>query len=257
MPDEVLLTPYTEIGVSGILKKRLTIGVALLRNLTVDEFKAVIAHEFGHFYGKDTVVGGILWRIGWIMERVSKFGKVWWEAFPFTNIAAVGGIIMIFYWLYRLFYSIAVLAYMRMFEYRADFVASVVAGKENFCNGLLNYAAFGVFFDTVCYTSIIRLLAQRKMFVNVYEAIHNAYLKANTNKIKRMVIEKEKASIFSTHPPLRKRLARFGKAQAARRGKPAMTLFKDYRTLERGMTQILTNVIRARLAYAAPAAGPA
>jgi len=63
VPDETYLEPdanaaVTEVGPPLLRKRRvLILGLPLLDLLTVDQLRAVIAHEFGHYVGGDTRIG--------------------------------------------------------------------------------------------------------------------------------------------------------------------------------------------------------
>lgn len=64
VPPEVYLTNGVEAWVArrgGFLaigsRKVMGLGLPLLQALTVPELRAVLAHEFGHFYGSDTLLG--------------------------------------------------------------------------------------------------------------------------------------------------------------------------------------------------------
>ena len=62
--NKIFITPNSEIGVyleGGLLKsilglgeKVLEIGIPSLYNLTIDEFKTILAHEYAHFSNRDT-----------------------------------------------------------------------------------------------------------------------------------------------------------------------------------------------------------
>jgi Zn-dependent protease with chaperone function len=64
MPAEVYFVPEVNAfvaqrgGLMGVGSRRVMgIGLPLLDSLTVGQFRAVIAHEFGHYYGGDTKLG--------------------------------------------------------------------------------------------------------------------------------------------------------------------------------------------------------
>lgn len=66
-PDEVYLSPGPDVGVAevggtfGIGSRRvLMLGVPVLECLTVQELRAVLAHELGHYVGGDTRLTGIV-----------------------------------------------------------------------------------------------------------------------------------------------------------------------------------------------------
>ena len=76
MPEEVYLTLEVNAfvtvrgGFMGIGNKRVMgIGVALLASVTTEQFRAVIAHEFGHYYGGDTKLGP------WVYTGVESTGR--------------------------------------------------------------------------------------------------------------------------------------------------------------------------------------
>ena len=63
-----------QFGMFGWLRNYLVIGLPLLRGLTPDEFRAVLAHEFGHLSGKHGRFSGWIYRVRrtWIqiLDRV-------------------------------------------------------------------------------------------------------------------------------------------------------------------------------------------
>jgi Zn-dependent protease with chaperone function len=62
--DEIYLAPGSAIGVHqegrgpfgifGVKRRVLTLGMSMMRYLTISELKAILAHEYGHFSHKDT-----------------------------------------------------------------------------------------------------------------------------------------------------------------------------------------------------------
>lgn len=239
-PDKILLTPGASISVNGIFKKNLSIGIASLRNLSEVEFKSILAHEFGHFYGKDTIVSGFFWRVHYSLEITSEFGKAWWNEIPTLQCALLGIIVMLFYKSYQFFFSIISYYHYRQLEYRADFVAAEISGHTNFCNGLLNYAIFSKYFNTVAYNNIIKLLQENKTFVNIYEFVHDAYRKEDHEKIKKQALESEKWSLFRTHPTLQSRLNKINPKDNGKSFANATTLFNDFIKLEEEMTKTIS-----------------
>jgi len=95
MPDRVYLMAdvnafVTEIGgFFGLGSRRVMgIGVGLLHVDNVSQLKATIAHEFGHYAGGDTRIGGIVYRtrvaIGRVLENLSRN----WLSKPFELYAS-------------------------------------------------------------------------------------------------------------------------------------------------------------------------
>src|SRR5579859_447421 len=76
MPAEVYLVPNVNAwvtqrgGLMGFGSRRVMgLGLPLLRVLTVAELRAVVAHEFGHYYGGDTQLGP------WIYKTRAAIGR--------------------------------------------------------------------------------------------------------------------------------------------------------------------------------------
>jgi heat shock protein HtpX len=69
-PDEVYINGDVNAGVfnrGGFfgfrVRRGLVLGLPLMRLMSVQQFKAVLAHEYAHYYGGDTIVGGWMARI--------------------------------------------------------------------------------------------------------------------------------------------------------------------------------------------------
>src|SRR5262245_1917980 len=76
MPDHVYLVSDVNAfvtqrgGIMGIGSRRVMgIGLPLLRTLQVDELRAVLAHEMGHFYGGDTRLGPWIYKTRGALAR--------------------------------------------------------------------------------------------------------------------------------------------------------------------------------------------
>src|SRR6266566_7859504 len=58
MPEEVYVTPEMNAGVLQRGRRRvMVLGLPLMQVMTVSQMRAVLAHEFGHYYGGDTRLG--------------------------------------------------------------------------------------------------------------------------------------------------------------------------------------------------------
>lgn len=210
MPSKILILPTEEIYVTGVFKKKIGIGIVGLRAISKNEFKSILRHEFGHFFGRDTIIGSGLSKIQISLESSSKFGKSWYNAIPLAELAIIGLFIMGFAKIYSFIFKVIISIYSKQVEYRADYVASNLSNKETFGMGLLNYSVYTSYFEQVGYNSVINLLQQGRAFVNVYETIYQAYKKEDSKNIKKIIFETDKGSIFSSHPKLKNRLKRIG-----------------------------------------------
>lgn len=69
-PDEIYLDPDVNAAVTErtswlglrVLRRRMIVGVPLLMGLRQDQFRAVLAHEIGHYSNKDTRFAGVAYR---------------------------------------------------------------------------------------------------------------------------------------------------------------------------------------------------
>jgi Zn-dependent protease with chaperone function len=100
--EEIRITPGTEVAVyeTGTPKEKahdkgrriLILGVGVLNGFRIDAFKAVLAHEYGHFAHRDTAGGDAALRVGndmmkfaWSMAYAGQ--AVWWNmGFQFVRL---------------------------------------------------------------------------------------------------------------------------------------------------------------------------
>jgi Zn-dependent protease with chaperone function len=71
--DEIRITPETDLAVYEIGswrakmqdngKRVLILGAAILKDFQKDDFRAILAHEYGHFANRDTAGGGVAMRV--------------------------------------------------------------------------------------------------------------------------------------------------------------------------------------------------
>jgi Zn-dependent protease with chaperone function len=123
----------SRLGFGG--KRVLGIGLPLMHVLTVPQLRAVLAHEFGHFYGGDTKLGPFLYRtrmaigrtITKLKKKESKLSK------PFEWYGK---------WFLRVTHSIS-----REQEYAADAVAVRLTGREPAASALRRIGGVAALFD--------------------------------------------------------------------------------------------------------------
>lgn len=137
-------------------KKRLQIGLGLMEALSVTEFKAVLAHEFGHFSQRSIRVGAYVYQVNRILHSILTRGEeddrlvqkmqiVSWFL-GFIGIA-IRGLMRLVRWILIQVYHLVNLSHMalsREMEFHADMVAAQVAGSEALSRALLrlNLASF-------------------------------------------------------------------------------------------------------------------
>lgn len=122
------------------IKKNLQIGLGLVNSITEQEFKAIMAHEFGHFSQKSMKVGSYVYNVNQVIfnmlydnESFDKMIQKWANISGYFSIFVIIAvkIIMGIQWVLKKMYdfiNINYLALSREMEFHADEVAANVAG---------------------------------------------------------------------------------------------------------------------------------
>ena len=248
MPRQVYLIPEPNAFVAqrgGFLgfgsRRILGLGLPLLATLSVSELRALLAHEFAHFYSGDTRLGPWLYGARLSMVRVAqnlgedspvrhltRFGVV---AVAYTLLMA--GIRL--YW--EVFMRLSQLI-SRQQEYRSDEIACYVAGSQPFAEVLRKLpkteAGLQSFWQSIVQPLVAsgyqpRIVEDFAAFQATpgNEGIALASLQA------RLQITSPKP--FDSHPPLSARIARvesLGIAAPQANDQPAYSLFENLATWE-------------------------
>jgi len=137
MPADVYLTNDVNAfvtqrdGVMGIGGRRVMgLGLPLMQALTVDEFKGVLTHEFGHYHAGDVALGP------WIHKTHAAMGR---------TIAQLSESVLRFIFIgYATMFLRVTHAVSRRQEFIADELAAQVVGPQAMASGLrkVNVAAF-------------------------------------------------------------------------------------------------------------------
>jgi tetratricopeptide (TPR) repeat protein len=148
--DEIRIVPDANICVSekgGFLsrvrdrsQRVLVLGIGALHGLKLDSFKAILAHEYGHFQNRDTAGGDISLRVWMAMDRfadaiVRAKKNRWYDvAFHFLRI-------------YHYLFRRLAFGASRLQEVLADRVAVLSYGRQAFVEGLTHAIRRAVEFD--------------------------------------------------------------------------------------------------------------
>lgn len=130
------------------VKKNLNIGLGLINSVNIEEFKAIIAHEYGHFSQKSMALGSYVYVVNksiynmvyeydyWdrLIEQWANAGGIFgfFAHITYALAEAVRFILKIAYNLININY----LKLSREMEYHADDIAAYIAGKNNLINSL-------------------------------------------------------------------------------------------------------------------------
>lgn len=167
-PKRIYLTPdvnafvFYDSSIWSIvlpIKKNLNIGLGLVNGLNTSEFKAVLAHEFGHFSQKSMKFGSFIYLFNKIIYdmlyqnsnfnlALQRFGNVG----SFFSIAAfiVMGIVNVNVWILEKCFSLVNKFYMglsRQMEYQADAISASISGSQNAIRALRRIEISGLTFD--------------------------------------------------------------------------------------------------------------
>ncbi len=129
-------------------RKNLEIGLGLVNSLNTTEFKAILAHEFGHFSQRSTRLGSYIYSFNRIIYNLLFENESWLKNLQSVarinvllavlcqiTLLFVKAVIALFSRLYE-FINIPYLALSREMEYQADLVATSVTGSKPIINAL-------------------------------------------------------------------------------------------------------------------------
>lgn len=170
--DEIRITPGTDLAVyeKGSFRERsqdkakriLLVGTGVLNDFKQNGFRAVLAHEYGHFSHRDTAGGDIALRVN---ADIMKFAygmavtgqAVWWNlAFHFLKI---------YHFIFRRISHGAT----RLQEVMADRVAASKYGARAFEEGLTHVVRKSVEFNFVTNREIDDSTSAGRALQNIYE----------------------------------------------------------------------------------------
>ncbi|MBY0476622.1 MAG: M48 family metalloprotease [Chitinophagaceae bacterium] len=130
------------------VKKNLMIGLGLVNTVTLSEFKAVMAHEFGHFSQRSMKLGSFVYNVNKAVYNMlyenNDFGKflhTWgnlhWAIgiFVWITVQIIKGIQSVLQGMYS-FINKNYMSLSREMEFHADAVAASVSGGNNLASAL-------------------------------------------------------------------------------------------------------------------------
>jgi Zn-dependent protease with chaperone function len=130
------------LGVGG--RRVMALGFPLLSVLTVSEFRAVVAHEFAHYYGGDTGFGPWTQKareaLAGSLQRLTSDSGFLNVLSRWAYVALLRLIVVYTLGLYWKLFLWLTLLVSRQWEYRADELASATAGAKPLLEGLRKIA---------------------------------------------------------------------------------------------------------------------
>jgi Zn-dependent protease with chaperone function len=170
--DEIRLTPGTDMSVyeRGSFRERvqdrahrvLILGVATLNDFKINSFRAILAHEYGHFTHRDTAGGEVAIRVNRDMMNFAL-------AMVAQNQAVPWNVVFQFLRLYHFIYRRISHGATRFQEVMADRVAVRIYGASDFEEGLCHIIRREVEFEDSSYWEIANASKERRTLQNFYE----------------------------------------------------------------------------------------
>lgn len=205
MPSEVYLLFDMNAWVSsrggfmGFGSRRVMgIGLPLLHALTVDQFRAVIAHEFGHYHAGDIRLGP------WIHKTRAALGR---------TIDLLSDRESILQWPFKLYaagFLRITLAISRQQEYAADALAASAVGVRHLVDGLKRVHGAAIAYQHYLQTHLMYLM-ERGFSAPIMEGFVRYIGSPRINQqISRLIddeIREGQAQPYDSHPSLRERIA--------------------------------------------------
>ncbi|MEU8396699.1 M48 family metallopeptidase [Nonomuraea sp. NPDC048892] len=202
-PDEIRLVPEVNAAVSedtrflGLkaTRRRMFIGLPLLQTLTVDELRAVLGHELGHYSGAHTRLGAPVYR-----GRVSLIATVQGlRNHPFVQ--------RLFTWYAKLYLRVSQ-AVSRKQELEADRFAVAIGGRQATSGALRKIRLTAAGWETYVDSYLILTGAGGTRPATVFGGFHALMSDPERQaELARLSEQPEEVSPYDSHPSMAERLA--------------------------------------------------
>jgi len=243
--DNVYMTPGTDLAVTergGMLKQLgghsercLILGAGVLDGMKMGPFRAILAHEYGHFTNRDTAGGGFALAVRrsllTMAHHLAQGGAATWynPVWLFLN------------GYHRLFLRISQGA-SRLQEIMADRWAAFAYGARAFEEGLRHVIVQSVRFDAHANSTLQEVVEGKMALTNLYS--HRPSRPVSEDEIAKAIREQmeEKPSPYASHPSPAERfelvhaLPSAGTAPSSDAADDAWRLFEDPSAIQRWMT---------------------
>lgn len=263
--NKIVATPFPGIGVYlngnfistlfGGGERVLEIGFSSIYNLKIGEFKAILAHEYGHFSNKDTQWGSFTYSMG--NSLISTLRSMPGPS-ENTKDGTLGALLTynpaywILYYFVKLYFKITN-GFSRVREVLADKRACELYGGKNFSNGLKRVALNdSVFTEIVEAQYVPELLKNQQVFTDFSRAMGLAYDKSNEKIISNLeenILKFQGDESFTTHPRMKTRMEyskRFEDKELKVGKEKVEALFDNWDARNQEITSIYNYIYMAR-----------
>jgi hypothetical protein len=200
------------------------VGLPLLDVLTVGQLRAVLAHEFGHYYGGDTRLGPWFFRtydaIVRTVENLESAESIWRKPFEW----------------YGMFFLRRSASIKRQQEFMADELAAKAAGKQAAISCLHAVSAAGPAYEGYWSSEVAPLLGAgtRAPLLAGFRSFQSAEsVRTAVAESVRSELEEGETDPYDTHPSLRERVEALerlpddGRGESPGDERPAIELLRD------------------------------
>jgi len=205
MPVEVYLDPTVNAwvaqrgGIMGLGGRRVVVlGLPLLQALTVSQLRAVLAHEFGHYQGGDTLLGPWVYKTRLAITRTLQAleGHGWNLQALFLGYAHM---------FVRVTHAVS-----RAQEFAADRLAARIGGARALAEGLVATYRAGLAFGPYVASEVQPVLAAGllpRLADGFARFLVSPAVTAQLAGALDAEMVSQRSSTYDTHPPLRDRIA--------------------------------------------------
>jgi heat shock protein HtpX len=208
MPAEVYLGREVNAGVlqvGGLLgfgsRRVLEVGLPLMQALPLSQFRAVLAHEFGHYHGGDTKLSPLVYRTRDVIGRTIQ------------TLGDEDGVVhKPFVW-YGNFFMRVTQAISRAQELAADRLSARVAGAKSAAAALIAVEGASAAHQSYWDSEVIPLLASgyRPPLASGFARFTSAApVESQVSKIVERSLQAGEKNAYDSHPPLRERVQALG-----------------------------------------------
>lgn len=265
MPSDVYLVAEANAfvtekgGFLGVGRRRIMgLGLPLLQMLTIAQFRAVLAHEFAHYYAGDTRLGPWVYNARNALVRVfQNLGKKSEILSYLRRWMIVAGPYMLLMGAMRMYWSVFMRitqSISRRQEFRSDELACYIAGSRGLIEGLESIRSCQAFLNPY-WNSVVLPAAMSGFKPELADGFWRYMQAPRIAKAAKEFLSTHnlvrKASPFDSHPPLNERIERaqfynrpepvsFG--QTSESGLPMISLIAELGALE---TSLLRKLVPA------------
>lgn len=217
------------LGLGG--RRVMGIGLGLLAVDNLSQFRATVAHEFGHFKGGETKLSGLIYATRTMMIRTLE------------NLGQSSGALLRkpFEWMLRIYLRITQ-AISRQQELVADEWSLRIAGKQAHITGLRQEGLHGAGFSLFLNNEVYPLGKLGVVPDNLFEGYRRYIGSSDWARVQpevKALLSRRETDPYDSHPGLEERIAFAEKVEVAEQPvdeTPAYTLLSDVEALEKRYT---------------------